>query len=846
MSGSEPLRLHVDPAAKPTAIRAPSQVPLAWHTSVREGLERDVRLGVLERVPLNTPDTWCSRMHITPKADGSPRRVVDYGPLNKHAPRQIHHTQPPWSIAASIPSNTVKSVLDAWHGYHSVPIAPEDRHLTTFLTPWGKFRYLTTPQGFISAGDGYTDRTDRIIADFPNVKKCVDDSILWDEDIETNFYQICSYLDQCSSQGIIFNPKKFQFAQSSVKYLGFQITDTGIKPTEEFISNILDFLFTTYDLKMHSLVHIEPNPLGKTRNNSSLELFTCNSCDYTSGKESLLKAHNSEYHMQCIECGDTVGNNRSYIDHMKKKHSDDLNTIINLATVTLAKMYVDIIENEVGSCPVDDCSIHQCDFCNYGATSSSILEVHIMGDHADNLVEQIVNFDEYQFNCKSCIFGSNNETEITEHTRKKHERQEMFPCNVCGVMFGFEVALDDHVRRNHMTEPITDAYDVAADKASTEVSESPIGNDAPKESLSNHYLAAILEQNIELFDKIACLTNVINKLDTNQCDLWDEVNKINKTNDDILNNQKYIQNDVSILATSAKNLHDDVSRVSASINGLHDQNHTSMNQNKATLSLMKEIIDNKPASGATVPHSMGHKNSSPVFPDTTFKCHICGKLFESTTCLKNHIETMHPRKPESDIQVIPIPCSKCDFKAHTGVQMKKHMQVRHFSDRKLLYVGDSVTMNVNFGLLERETQTAIRAAEASGTDADSTGNNAALIDVLDLELEREKFNFLVIAAGPTEISKLQVNQPSDAKLLREETVDIAKKVISIAEAALEKFPHLEKVILVRTTPRFDPLPIDPAQLKPQLALLADSVLFGLWFKSMYKEKIVLGNHDLSE
>ena len=241
MSGSEPLRLHVDPAAKPTAIRTPSQVPLAWHASVREGLERDVRLGVLERVPLNTPDTWCSRMHITPKSDGSPRRVVDYGHLNKHAPRQTHHTQPPWSIAASIPPGTVKSVLDCWHGYHSVPIAPEDRHLTTFLTPWGQFRYLTTPQGFISAGDGYTDRTDRIIGDFPNVKKCVDDSILYDADIETNFHQVCSFLERCSSQGIVFNPKKFQFGQSSVKYLGFQITDSGIKPTEDFVKNILDF-----------------------------------------------------------------------------------------------------------------------------------------------------------------------------------------------------------------------------------------------------------------------------------------------------------------------------------------------------------------------------------------------------------------------------------------------------------------------------------------------------------------------------------------------------------------------------------------------------------------------------
>ena len=241
MKGSEPLKLHVDPSATPTAIKTPAQVPLAWHDAVRAGLERDVRLGVLERVPLNTPDTWCSRMHLTPKPDGSPRRVVDYTHLNKHAPRQTHHTQPPWSIAASIPANSVKTVLDCWHGYHSVPIAPEDRHLTTFLTAWGKFRYKTTPQGFISAGDGYTDRTDRILADFPNVKKCVDDSILWADDIGGNFHQVCQFLDLCSNNGIIFNPKKFQFANRTVKYLGFQITDTGVKPTEEFVKNILNF-----------------------------------------------------------------------------------------------------------------------------------------------------------------------------------------------------------------------------------------------------------------------------------------------------------------------------------------------------------------------------------------------------------------------------------------------------------------------------------------------------------------------------------------------------------------------------------------------------------------------------
>ena len=68
-------------------------------------------------------------MVITPKSDGSPRRVVDYTGLNKHAPRQTHHTETPWAIVSSIPSNKIKSTVDCWHGYHSVPIHPADRHL---------------------------------------------------------------------------------------------------------------------------------------------------------------------------------------------------------------------------------------------------------------------------------------------------------------------------------------------------------------------------------------------------------------------------------------------------------------------------------------------------------------------------------------------------------------------------------------------------------------------------------------------------------------------------------------------------------------------------------------------
>ena len=76
------------------------------------GLDRDVKLGVLEKVGVNEPVSWCSRMVITPKTNGSPRRVIDFTPVNKNAPRQLHHTKSPSNIVMGVPGKTVKTVLD--------------------------------------------------------------------------------------------------------------------------------------------------------------------------------------------------------------------------------------------------------------------------------------------------------------------------------------------------------------------------------------------------------------------------------------------------------------------------------------------------------------------------------------------------------------------------------------------------------------------------------------------------------------------------------------------------------------------------------------------------------------
>ena len=178
------LQFHLKPNAKFSVAHNPSSIAIHLQEDVKKLLDKNVALGVLERVPYGEPSLCCHRMVATQKPNGSPRLTVDMSSLNEHCLRETHHVKPPFQQAKAIPRNTWKSVTDARDGYHSVPLRTEDRYLTTFITPWGRFRYCVAPQGSTISGDAYAGRYDEVIADFERKTKCVDDTALWDDDLE--------------------------------------------------------------------------------------------------------------------------------------------------------------------------------------------------------------------------------------------------------------------------------------------------------------------------------------------------------------------------------------------------------------------------------------------------------------------------------------------------------------------------------------------------------------------------------------------------------------------------------------------------------------------------------------
>ena len=96
-----PMRLMIDPDAKPVAHQTHVPVPLHWRDAVKDGLDQDVRLGVIEKVSIGDPVTWCHRMVVCAKKNGKHRRSVDFQALNVHSTRETHHTPSPFLQARS-------------------------------------------------------------------------------------------------------------------------------------------------------------------------------------------------------------------------------------------------------------------------------------------------------------------------------------------------------------------------------------------------------------------------------------------------------------------------------------------------------------------------------------------------------------------------------------------------------------------------------------------------------------------------------------------------------------------------------------------------------------------------
>lgn len=240
-TGTGRLNRTVKIKLKPNSIpkvSAPRKVPLALHNKVKEELDRMVSEGVITKV--NEPTEWVSNMVVI----NSPKKLricLDPRPLNEAIQRPHYPIPTADSLITKLQGSKVFTILDAKNGFWQLPLDDESSYLTTFTTPWGRYRFRVLPFGLNNAPEEFQRAMDEIFSDDEEVNPYFDDIVLGSSSAEEHCHLLRRTLLKARKANLKFNLGKTQLSQSSVNYLGHVISEKGIQPDPKKIKAIKEF-----------------------------------------------------------------------------------------------------------------------------------------------------------------------------------------------------------------------------------------------------------------------------------------------------------------------------------------------------------------------------------------------------------------------------------------------------------------------------------------------------------------------------------------------------------------------------------------------------------------------------
>ena len=212
------------------------RVPLSMRQDLKEKIETLAQQGIITKV--DHPTEWISCALARRKPNGKLRLCLDPTNLNK-AIKRNHFPMPTLEDALPKLSHAkIFSLCDAKDGFLQVKIDDESSELTTFWTPFGKYRWLRMPFGLSSSPEEFQRRLSDALTGLEGVMIVADDILIHgkgetqEEAIKNHNENLSKLLERASKVNLRLNKDKCQFLLKELTYIGHRISEKGIKKTQ--------------------------------------------------------------------------------------------------------------------------------------------------------------------------------------------------------------------------------------------------------------------------------------------------------------------------------------------------------------------------------------------------------------------------------------------------------------------------------------------------------------------------------------------------------------------------------------------------------------------------------------
>jgi hypothetical protein len=143
--------------------------------------------------------SWCSNMVVARKKNGKIRICIDFRNLNRACTKDHYPLPKMETLLQRVTGSGMISMLDGFSGYNQIRLGAEDRHKTTFTTPWGTFEYLRMPFGLSNAGATFQRAMDYAFRGLIGklIEIYQDDLTVFSKDGKTHINHLRQVLDRC-------------------------------------------------------------------------------------------------------------------------------------------------------------------------------------------------------------------------------------------------------------------------------------------------------------------------------------------------------------------------------------------------------------------------------------------------------------------------------------------------------------------------------------------------------------------------------------------------------------------------------------------------------------------------
>ena len=191
LPGQTSLAQHDIKISSTEPIRSkPYPLPYALRDTVNKEVDDMLHMGIIEI----SDSPYASPIVLVKKRDGSNQFCVDFRKLNKVTVFDAEPIPSQEQIFAKLANDHFFTKLDLRKGYWQIPVKPEARDKTAFVSPNGLYQFRMMPFGLVNAPATFSRMMRTLLNGLSHVDNYIDDILVHTETWVTHMYK---YYQNC-------------------------------------------------------------------------------------------------------------------------------------------------------------------------------------------------------------------------------------------------------------------------------------------------------------------------------------------------------------------------------------------------------------------------------------------------------------------------------------------------------------------------------------------------------------------------------------------------------------------------------------------------------------------------